>query len=113
MFVVNLFAYRATSPVDLKNAKEPVGLMCDMYLETIAQNAAIVMCGWGNHGNHMGRDMMICHKLEALGITPRCLGVNKTSGQPKHPLYIKSGTPAIHYQHPNIKTPNNGVLNDE
>jgi len=86
----NLFAYRATNPKDMKKAADPVGPDNDRYLLEMFNEADIVVCAWGTGGSFMRRDLAVAKLLQ--GRTFRCLSVTK-EGHPRHPLYLKAGTP--------------------
>ena len=85
--VTNLFAYRATIPADLKRAGEPVGPENDAALLDAAQNARMVLCGWGVHGAHLGRGAEVASRLREAGLTLWHLGQTQ-AGHPRHPLYV-------------------------
>lgn len=90
--VLNLFAFRAIHPSDLKRAKEPVGPENWKWFERILsgsphKDSVPIICGWGVHGKHRGQDQVVLRWLDALSITPFALGVTK-DGHPKHPLYV-------------------------
>ena len=87
---VNLFAYRATYPVALFNAKNPVGAENDQFLMRAVARSACVVAAWGTKGTLLDRDK---HVLQLLASWPNvhCLGVTK-GGHPRHPLYVKSDT---------------------
>ena len=80
----NLFAFRATQPIDLMHAPNPVGDDNDYWLRRLSKDAGVVVAGWGNHG------VLLNRSVEALSILPEvcCLKINK-SAQPGHPLYLK------------------------
>ncbi len=84
--VVNLFAYRATHPTELKQAIDPVGQENDVYLIGAMERSLTLVFAWGNWGCLWGRDRFV---LELLARHPQryCLGMNQ-SGQPRHPLYV-------------------------
>ena len=84
MIMLNIFAFRATEPKDMKLAEDPVGPDNDFHLRTASSKAGITVCGWGNHGSYLGRDK------EALLLLkdPHCLTVT-AGGHPGHPLYLK------------------------
>lgn len=94
--VVNLFAYRATDPAELQKAGDPVGPRNDTSIEGAIMRCDIAICAWGAHpmaGNRSStvRGLLRLHRPAIL-----CLGKTK-AGAPKHPLYIKSGTPLQTY----------------
>ncbi len=84
LIVTNLFAYRATAPKDLFQAKDPIGPDNDHWLSTSAQHADQVLFAWGNHGKDGDRD----HEVLALISEGYCLGLTKL-GAPRHPLYVR------------------------
>ncbi len=85
--VVNLFAFRATLPQDLKRAPDPVGPLNDAAIRVAALRADRILCAWGVHGDHQGREADIRDLLFSLGRPLTHLGLTK-SGAPRHPLYI-------------------------
>lgn len=86
--VMNLFAYRATQPPDMKCQCDPVGPENDKYLLEETKDS-IILLAWGNHGNFMNRSAAVVTLLQDKELF--CLAKNK-SGEPKHPLYIKTET---------------------
>jgi hypothetical protein len=87
--VVNLFAWRATSPDDMKSADDPVGPENDHWIRRTMLGADCVVCAWGKHGSHAGRAkaFLKLSPLRALHV----LALNK-DGSPKHPLYVRGDT---------------------
>lgn len=84
--VVNLFAWCATHPRELRRAAEPVGPENDRYLQAAAQQASCLILAWGNGGGLYQRDRAV---LELL-IPYRCYCLGKTqTGHPRHPLYLR------------------------
>lgn len=85
--VVNLFAFRATDPRDLKAAKAPIGPDNDaIVLETCAE-AGMIIAGWGAHGGHLNRSTEMRTALAKAGHMLHHLGQTK-AGEPRHPLYV-------------------------
>jgi hypothetical protein len=84
--MLNLFAFRATDPRDLKRARDPIGPDNDKHLLTEVGNVSRVIACWGDHGRFVGRDRQVS---DLLGVSFRCLLRNR-SGAPHHPLYLKS-----------------------
>jgi hypothetical protein len=100
--VVNLFAYRATDPKELKPAAMAGvpggygitgGFWNDQCIINSCLDHDMVICGWGNNGSLFGRSEKL---LSLLGHTrrvgapmgrPRALKVTKLN-QPSHPLYL-------------------------
>lgn len=108
LYVLNLFAYRATKPSDLYQAHDPVGPDFDKYFKQVVDNVVHngdnngeVVCAWGTNGSYWSRDIYIMNKLRTLGVpNPKALLLTK-DGHPQHPLYIKYGTPLIPYRKQN------------
>lgn len=85
--VVNLFAYRATDPAQLRKVVDPVGPDNDATLTKAATWADTIICGWGMHGGLYERGAKIRTRLRASGKDLHHLGLTK-DGQPRHPLYV-------------------------
>lgn len=92
--VVNLFAYRATRPADLLIADDPVGEDNDAHLLNACRASETIVCAWGNHGAHRGRDAAVCALLEDFPLM--CLGLTQR-GQPRHPLYVGYAQPLLRF----------------
>jgi hypothetical protein len=88
--VVNLFAYRTTTPIELQRIADPIGSKNDHYLVQAGQRAQMLILAWGNWGNLLGRDQAVL-KLVNSHQSVYCLGINQ-SGLPRHPLYVKGTT---------------------
>jgi len=92
--VVNLFAYRATSPEDMKRASDPVGDGNLEHLGVAATKAQYVIAAWGAHGSYRQQGEIVLGILELIGVRARCLGKTK-DGIPRHPLYLPSDATLI------------------
>ena len=92
LLMVNLFAYRATLPTELKNVKNPIGNDNDLHILELSKKADLAVAAWGNEGTLLNRDKEIKKILPNL----MCLKINK-SGQPAHPLYQKKDLKLIKY----------------
>lgn len=92
LVVVNLFAFRATSPADMKAARDPVGPQNDATLIRVLDDAdGPIIAAWGAHGSYRGRDREVAGLIDAPWM---CLGLTK-AGAPRHPLYVKGDAPLI------------------
>lgn len=80
----NLFAFRATKPIDLMSAKHPIGKENDRWLRKLSEDAGIVIASWGNHGTYKNRCDDVLKTLSDV----HYLKLNN-SGQPAHPLYLR------------------------
>lgn len=85
LYVTNLFALRATDPKQLYAHAEPVGRENDAEIHRVADNAALVVAGWGTHGALNGRDEEVKKLLANIDV--KCLKLTK-DGHPGHPLYL-------------------------
>jgi hypothetical protein len=94
--VVNLFAYRATSPHILRAAVDPVGPDNEAHLLAIRQKAEPVILAWGNQGSFLGRNQMILEQMVNIE-NVYCLGLT-TGGHPCHPLYLPAHTKPVLYR---------------
>jgi hypothetical protein len=104
LVVVNLWAFRATDPSELRKAArdpdiDPTG--GDKNLATIvdrARRARLVIAAWGAHAPTIDylHVKEVVGKLEAAGIELWCLG--KTSaGEPRHPLMLRSDAELVSF----------------
>ena len=85
--VVNLFAFRATKPADLRAAGYPVGEFNDLHIVSAGARAAVVCVAWGAAAGGLARPLEVLALLREAGLQPRCLRVT-SSGHPQHPLYL-------------------------
>lgn len=105
--VVNLFAWRATEPLDLVAAaragQDIDGPDNDLAIEAAVRRAAIVVAGWGAAGGQAdhrwsmvvdARAADVVDLIREGGRRPLCLGVTK-SGHPRHPLYVRADAPLL------------------
>jgi hypothetical protein len=88
LYVVNLFAFRATNPKELPlSAAEATGPDNSNAIWTALKRASIAVAAWGTGAAN--RQHLDVRRL-ADGITPlECLGTTK-DGHPRHPLYVKA-----------------------
>lgn len=96
LITVNLFAYRATDPRDMKAAPDPVGehndAVCAILLDYAKEDEGALFCGWGTHGTHMGRADRFKSLAAKTLIPAYTLRVTKDN-HPGHPLYIPMNEP--------------------
>nr|WP_239579002.1 DUF1643 domain-containing protein [Microlunatus panaciterrae] len=94
--IVNLFAYRATEPRELKLHSDPIGPDNDENIRTIAGTAEQVVLGWGREGSYLGRDQAV---LSLLGdVQLYRLGSATKTGAPRHPLYLPGDSPLVRHR---------------
>lgn len=93
--VMNLFAFRATSPKDMLAAGNPYGPDNEDHLLQLivdARNANTpILCAWGAHGIHgMAKRLQAYAQVNRARLV--CLG-KTNGGHPRHPLYVKGDQP--------------------
>lgn len=93
--ILNLFAFRATRPEDLRAAADPVG---EGNIEAVLAVAgtATVICGWGLHGAFLDQGAAMRGRLRECGVTLWHLGLTK-DGQPRHPLYVANAVQPVRW----------------
>lgn len=97
---VNLFAYRATKPEELKwvRRKTAIGNYNLEHVCTELDKANLIVAAWGEnvkiHNRHLDEEVvLICNSYPV-----KCLGVTR-EGHPYHPLFRPSNTELIDYVH--------------
>jgi hypothetical protein len=91
--VVNLFAYRATNPRELKKVADPVGSRNNCYLKLAIKRADLIIVAWGTKGIFQKRNEEVLNLISDKQ-SLHCLGLTK-DGHPRHPLYLRKSTKAI------------------
>lgn len=94
---VNLFAYRATDPADMKKAADPVGDINDATLLDAAKEAGVVVAAWGAYGTYRGRDAQVRSMLPHL----HYLRLTKDE-HPGHPLYFPANLRPVEWVTQNV-----------
>jgi len=92
VYMLNLFAFRATLPIDMKNAEDPVGIENDNYIKEYSKLCDKVICAWGNDGSYKNRSKTVLSNLN----NAYYIKLNK-SGEPAHPLYLKGDLTPIKF----------------
>jgi hypothetical protein len=96
--VTNLFAFRATSPADMKAAADPYGPDGSKWLERAlafaSEERLPVLAAWGTHGGFRERDQSLIISARGWDARLVCLGTTK-GGYPKHPLYVAADQPFV------------------
>jgi len=87
LIVTNVFGWRATDPLAMKAAADPVGPGNDHAIVKAAKESAIVVCAWGNHAAHAERSLRVKALLRDAGVSLHVLRLN-AGGEPAHPLYL-------------------------
>jgi len=87
--VVNLYAYRATKPADLKKAGYPRGPENDRHIEAalVESHANSVICAWGVNARGLSRPTEVLEIIRRTGMRPTALKLTD-DGIPCHPLML-------------------------
>lgn len=85
IYMMNIFAFRATDPRVMRLAVDPIGPENDHYLYIYHEASDISIASWGNNGVYLKRGEFVANSLAHL----HCFGLTK-GGHPKHPLYLKT-----------------------
>lgn len=93
--MLNLFAFRATSPNALKCCLDPIGPENDEVILSVCQNLDQLVVAWGNQGGYCGRDRTVFNLIQT---NTKCLGLTK-QGHPRHPLYLRKNTPLVPFSY--------------
>lgn len=90
--MLNIFAWRATDPKDMRRAIEPIGLENDEFIRHTVNQCDMVICAWGTHGKYKDRGDAVLKLLKDVDLY--ALKITK-SGHPQHPLYISNKTKPV------------------
>ena len=91
LYVVNLFARRATDPKELMGYSFVVGIENIKYIKQMSELSEIVVCAWGNGSIVKKLQKRLDHTWKPLSWIDKPLHYLELSndGTPKHPLYLK------------------------
>jgi len=97
MYMLNLFAFRATDPRVMRTQEFPIGQENYRFLQEYHDKADLTVAAWGIHGKFLDQDIAVAKMLteESTGLV--CLGTTK-DGHPKHPLYVAGSTQRVRYR---------------
>lgn len=89
--VVNLFAFRATKPAELKKAGYPIGPENDTHIrQAIHEGSTLgVCCAWGSNATRLSRPTQVLSIIRQLGRMPFALAFDQ-HGTPRHPLMLRN-----------------------
>lgn len=92
LVMVNLYAWRATQPNELRGAQHPEGVRNNAALRRAFTRSQQVILAWGVHGARDGRaGAFLDLWTPTFGEKFYHLGLTK-AGHPKHPLYLRADT---------------------
>lgn len=94
ILVLNLFALRATKPIELTRHADPVGPLNDDFLDNvfeIAREDRLTIIGaWGGDAAAPQRASAVIDLAAVNGLQLQCLGRTQ-AGAPRDPLYLHAG----------------------
>ena len=85
--LVNLYAFIATFPEDLRKAGYPVGPDNDGHIEGACRWVPRVVCAWGSNAKGLHRPTEVLRMLKAWNVQPVALQIN-AGGVPAHPARL-------------------------
>lgn len=92
--VVNLFALRATNPVELRQSPDPYGPLNSSYLhdEVTKHKGSPIVCAWGSNMWAKPAASTFVNTFSSADLF--CLGKTK-DGSPRHPLYLPKNAKVV------------------
>ena len=97
--VVNLFAYRTSSPKCFLQESDPVGPDNDVQIQAAAHQADCVVCAWGSYvgkSEDLRARAAFVRRMLLGNLPVHCLGVTQ-DGHPRHPLYVRKEVEHIQF----------------
>ncbi len=96
IYMLNLFAFRATQPSVMKEENHPSGRLNHDYIDDFADGVDLIVAAWGANGDHMRANDRIT-ALITRNHPMFCLG-RTADGHPKHPSRLAKVTPLVLYR---------------
>jgi hypothetical protein len=102
MYMLNLYAYRATLPKEMVAADDPLGPGNLEAFGYYRSHVGLIVAAWGTlsprYRPRVKWQSTIDQVLHAIGQPVYCLG-RTADGSPRHPLYLPRGTERELYWH--------------
>jgi len=92
MVMLNLYAYRATDPEEMKVQSDPMGPLNLDTVVRVSRQAKLRIAAWGTNAKELHAESL----CDAIGLPIHCLRKTKR-GFPGHPLYIPASTTPIRF----------------
>lgn len=89
--ILNLFAYRATNPAELRKVADPVGPECDQAMADFVPKLPGVRCvvaAWGAHGALNNRAQELMEFMEYWNVDWQCQCQHKTPTDHPHGVLL-------------------------
>lgn len=97
LYMLNLYAFRATYPRDLWKARNSVGPLNNEYIGLFAGQADLVVAAWGGDGHGRAQTGIVLNSFAIAGTALHCLG-RTVDGAPRHPVRLAYSTELEIYQ---------------
>lgn len=104
LIMLNLFAFRATDPKDMRKATNPIGRHNDdvirAFVATVLEDKEIkheILVAWGNHGTLLGRSKEVIKLLQPVQGKVKML-TSTLNSCPRHPLYFPISLPSFNFR---------------
>ncbi len=98
LLMTNLFAFRATNPIDMMAQERAVGPDNLAWLARCAKGAGTIVAAWGTKGSFRNQDLVVEYYIRHISNrSMMCLRKTK-NGCPEHPLYVPYETVPEAYQ---------------
>jgi hypothetical protein len=94
--VVNLYAYVATDPAELRRAGYAVGRFNDRHIQAAVLDCAKVVLAWGVQAARLERPGEVLERLRGMDIEPHCLRLT-AGGRPEHPPRLPLGCGLVRF----------------
>lgn len=107
LYMLNMFAFRATDPAAMVQAADPVGPANDEAFGWYRTRVGVVLAAWGSlatrYRPRVQWQSRIARVRECIGKPLFCLGTT-ADGSPRHPLYVAKTVERVLYPDPKEPT---------
>jgi hypothetical protein len=98
IYMLNLYAFRATDPKAMVHSADPVGPGNDEAFGYYRSRCGLIVAAWGSletrYRPRVQWQSRITRVAQEAGATLHCLGTTK-DGSPRHPLYVSGSTQLV------------------
>lgn len=105
LYMLNLYAFRATNPADMVSAADPRGSCNLRTFEHYRNRCGLIVAAWGSLAVRYRPRVRWASTITAvqavLDKPMHCLGCT-ADGSPRHPLYVRGDTPLQVYWSPTV-----------
>ncbi len=98
IYMLNLFAFRATNPKDMRDSTDPIGPGNNEALSYYRSKCGLIVAAWGADKHIKKRGSFVIENC--IGRRVECLDFTKDK-HPKHPLYVRGDVTRKLFWEPN------------